>query len=104
MAIQIILSAVGSTIVLSATDDIISQDACLGLFEQHYGKSGGNQICNQGVFLLKILCTLTAMGHMIISYNIPETFLLYFCFQAIREQTEKSRQAIGQESYTRRKR
>ena len=104
VGIQIVLSCVASAIVLSATGDIISHDACLGYFEHHYGKSGGNKICNQGGFVLKMLCSLTALGHMVISYNIPETLLLYFCYKAIKEQTESVRKAIGQESYKNRKR
>ena len=86
-----ILSAFGSMIVLLATHDVINQDACLGQFEQHYGKSGGFKICNQGGLLLKTLCKLTAMCHTIVSYNVPETFLLYFCFRAITEQTENKK-------------
>ena len=104
MAIQIIISAYGSAIVLISTDDIVSQDVCLGNFQKHYGKTGRNQICNQGGLLLKILCRLTFMGHMIIASNIAETYLLYYCYKAIQEQTEKSRQAIGKDSYSRRKR
>ena len=86
------------------TDDIVSLNVCLGNFHHHYGKIGRNQICNQGGLLLKILCRSTFVGHMIIASNIPETFLLYYCYKAIQDQTEKSRQAIGKDSYLKRKR
>ena len=59
---------------------------------------------NKGGIVLRILCWLTIMGHIIISYNILETYMLYLCFKAIKSQTEKSRESIGQENYNRRKR
>ena len=74
--------------------------------EQSIAKVLLSNICtvNKGGIVLKILCWLTIMGHMIISYNIPETYMLYLCFKAIKAQTEKSRESIGQENYNRRKR
>ena len=104
MAGHITLSAIGTLLVLVTTDNIISQDACLGRYEYHYDKPAGTQTCTKGGIVLRILCWLTIMGHMIISYNIPETYMLYLCFKAIKAQTEKSRESIGQENYNRRKR
>ena len=99
-----VTSAIGTLTILMATTDIISQDICLGHFEYHFDKSGGNQVCARGWLILRIWCWITAFEYLSIASNIPESYMLYYCFKAIQEQTEKSRQSIGQESYITRKR
>ena len=99
-----VTSAIGALIILLATTDIISQDICLGHFEYHYDKPSGNQVCARGWLILRIWCWITAVEYLSIASNIPESYMLYYCFKAIQQQTEKSRQSIGQESYSTRKR
>ena len=99
-----VANAIGTLTVLLATTDIISQDICLGHFEYHYDKPGGNQVCARGWLILRIWCWINAVEYLSIASNIPESYMLYYCFKAIQQQTEKSRQSIGQESYSTRKR
>ena len=99
-----VTSAIGTLTILMATTDIISQDICLGHFEYHFDKSGGNNVCARGWLILRIWCWITAFEYLSIASNIPESYMLYYCFKAIQEQTEKSRQSIGQECYSTRKR
>ena len=99
-----VTNAIGTLTILLATTDIISQDICLGHFEYHYDKPGGNQVCARGWLILRIWCWINAFAYLSIASNIPESYMLYYCFKAIQQQTEKSRQSIGQESYSTRKR
>ena len=99
-----VTSGIGALVILLATTDIISQDICLGHFEYHFDKSGGNQVCTRGWLILRIWCWITAFEYLSVASNIPESYMLYYCFKAIQQQTEKSRESLGQESYSTRKR
>ena len=55
MAAHIILSAIGTLLILVTTDNIISQDACLGHYEYHYDKPAGTQTCTKGTVYMSRL-------------------------------------------------
>ena len=53
MAGHITLSVIGTLLILVTTDNIISQDACLGHYEYHFDKPAGTQTCTKGtVYIL----------------------------------------------------
>ena len=62
MAGHITLSAIGTLLILVTTDNIISQDACLGHYEYHYDKPAGTQTCTKGtVYILESVSLLRAL-------------------------------------------
>ena len=104
VAMQIIISVLITLSTLTASPDNRSQNACLGNYELHFSESSGNKICTHGGFLRVTLCKFGLVLHIILCCNVIEAVLLFFCFKAIQEQTEKSLHMIGEKSYTRRKR
>ena len=101
---QIVISVLITLSTLTASPDNRSQNACLGNYELHFSESSGNKICTHGGFLRVTLCKFGLVLHVILCCNVIEAVLLFFCFKAIQEQTEKSLHMIGEKSYTRRKR
>ena len=51
-----------------------------------------------------IVCQLSVLIHAIITSNLAEALLLYFCFKAIKEQAESVSGLIGPTQYQKRKR
>ena len=66
----------------------------------------GNAVTRYAVY--RITCgtpsAQMAVLQTILASNVPETILLFFCFRAIRAQTEKAEYMIAKETYTIRKR
>lgn len=79
-------------------------DACLGNYEVHFDEDLGNTVCIYGSFLRVFWCKIAVLIHMTLSSNVPEAFLLYFCFKAIQKQNEKVKELIGENHYIKRKR
>ena len=78
-------------------------DACLGNFHKHYEKSG-TQLCTSEDFFRNMICRVSFTFYSLLSSNIPEAFLLFKCFNKIKEQTDKSQTMIGEASYQQRRR
>ena len=77
-------------------------DVCLGNYERHFNNELGNSVCSVGAW--KSICLGSLLIHSVLSSNIPESFLLYLCFEVIKKQTEKSKDVMGKKSFRIRKR
>lgn len=89
--------------ILGSTPENRSLSACLGNYERHFVEIEGNKIRTIGTSMEKFLCKSSVIIANVLSSNILEAFLLYFCFKAIKKQTEKSANWIGEKSYRIRK-
>ena len=64
----------------------------------------GTGTCESHDQTRKIVCELSVLIHAIITSNLAEALLLYFCFKAIKEQAESVSGLIGPTQYQKRKR
>lgn len=101
---HIFLSTLLAIVILQASPSPRNLDACLGHYEQHFYADMGQNVCTAGGFVLNILCKMSILLHMILSSNIPEAFMLYACFKAIRDQNERAKDMISEKHYHLRKR
>ena len=60
--------------------------------------------CNSGKGSLDNLCQISLAINFILTFNGFEAILLYFCYKAVKQQNEESREMIGQDHYQKRKR
>lgn len=104
VAVHIFVSIASSIGVLAGSPDNRSLSACIGTYETHFQEKNGNLVCSRGGFYREAFCKLCVAFHTILSSNIPEAILLFFCFKAIQQQTEKSKALISENSFQSRKR
>ena len=104
LILQVFFSAYLTISILLSTPNNRSLDVCLGNYEQYFSQTNGNKVCTRGLFIQRVICNISVMIHLILSSNIPEAVMLYFCFITINESTKKSLNLIGKKSYEIRKR
>lgn len=104
IGLQMALSIACTCFIFESVPTPRNVDACLGHYELHYDKDAGQSICPLGGILVTSLCKISVLIHIITSSNIPEAFMLYACFKAIRDQNEKVKDMIGEKHYSLRKR
>ena len=85
--------------ILKGSQSTLNLDGCVGRLELHFNQPG-SAFCQ----IEKIACRLSLIVSTILSSNVLETFLLYKCFQNVKNQTEKSRHMINDKDYILRKR
>ena len=78
----------------------IFQVSCLLIFFNREGTG----TCESHDQTQNIVCQLSVLIHAIITSNLAEALLLYFCFKAIKEQAESVSGLIGPTQYQKRKR
>ena len=64
----------------------------------------GTGTCESHDQTRNIVCQISVIIHAIITSNLAEALLLYFCFKAINEQAESVSGLIGPTQYQKRKR
>ena len=79
-------------------------DACLGTYEKNFFQTIGSEICSLGDSFQKFLCHISLGSYLILSSNVLEIYMLYSCFKAIKNQTDKVHELIGAKNYQKRRR
>ena len=103
LAFQVGSAMVNSYFILvGSRSSTLSLNNCLGRMELNFGKSG-NIVCLDGNKLDILLCKYCLMIQMILTSNIPEAFILYPCFKRIKHQIEKSKDLVGKQTFSNRK-
>ena len=64
----------------------------------------GTGTCESSNAILQVVCGFSVIIHGILTCNVVEALLLYFCLKAIKDQTEESYDLIGPSQYKKRKR
>ena len=92
--------------ILLATKPTLTLQSCLGNYAVLYERDNGyiGTQCTMGNTLTNFLCKGSVIAHIIIASNIPESYLLFKCYNFIHNQTESVKHMIGEISYQRRRR
>lgn len=77
--------------------------SCLGQYELSYNDFGRQMCTGNDNILVNLACQMAKFSYLFFSSNLAEGFLLYPCFKKINDQNEHIKSAIGEKTYTKRR-